>query len=52
MITREQVIAYNKEVKEALETVFSALNRGQQQKLLNNEKVKALFDRYKIKYEE
>lgn len=52
MITRDQVIAYNKEVKEALETVFNELNRGQQKKLLNNEKVKALFDRYKIKYEE
>lgn len=49
---RELVLAYNKEVKEALETIFSELNQGQQKKLLKSEKVKALFDRYKIKYEE
>lgn len=48
---REKVIAYNKELKEALETVFAELNNGQQKKLLKSEKVKALFDRYKIKYE-
>jgi hypothetical protein len=49
---RDQVLAYNKEVKEALETVFNELNNGQQKKLLKSEKVKALFNRYKIKYEE
>ena len=51
MITREMVIAYNRELKEALETVFNELNKGQQKKLLKSEKVKALFDRYKINYE-
>lgn len=49
---RDQVLAYNKEVKEALETVYNELNKGQRQKLLKSEKVKALFNRYKIKYEE
>lgn len=48
---REKVIAYNKELKAALETIFSELNKGQQKKLLKSEKVKALFDRYKINYE-
>ena len=48
---KEKVIAYNLEVKEALETIFSELNNGQQKKLLNSDKVKALFDRYKIEYE-
>jgi hypothetical protein len=49
---KEKVIAYNKEIKEALETIFNELNNGQQKKLLKSDKVKALFDRYKIKYEE
>lgn len=49
---REKVIAYNLEIKTALETVFNELNQGQRKKLLKSEKVKALFDRYKIKYEE
>lgn len=47
---KEKVIAYNKEIKEALETVYNELNKGQQQKLLKSDKVKALFDRYKINY--
>lgn len=36
------------ETKEALQTVYDALNHGQQQKLLKEEKVKALFDRYDV----
>ena len=48
---KEKVIAYNLEVKEALETIFSELNNGQQKKLLKSDKVRALFDRYKIEYE-
>lgn len=48
---REKVIAYNIEVKTALETIYNELNHGQQKKLLKSEKVKALFDRYGIKYE-
>ena len=45
---REKVIAYNKEVKEALETILAELNKGQQKKLLKSERVKALFARYGI----
>ena len=45
---RKKVIAYNKEVKEALETIYAELNRGQQKKLLKSERVKALFARYGI----
>lgn len=47
---KEKVIAYNKEIKEALETIYNELNNGQQKKLLKSDKVKALFDRYKINY--
>jgi hypothetical protein len=40
------------ETQAALQTVYDALNQGQQKKLLKNEKVKALFDRYKVITEE
>ena len=39
------------ETKEALQTVYDALNHGQQQKILKDEKVKALFDHYGVAYE-
>lgn len=39
------------ETKQALQTVYDALNQGQQQKLLKDEKVKVLFDHYGVAYE-
>ena len=39
------------ETKEALQTMYDALNQGQQKKIVKNEKVKALFDRYGVTYE-
>lgn len=39
------------ETKTALQTVYDALNKGQQQKLVKDEKVKALFDRYGVSYD-
>ena len=39
------------ETAEALQTVFEALNQGQQKKILKNKKVKTLFDRYGVEYE-
>lgn len=36
----------------ALQTVYDALNKGQRQKLLKNEEIKVLFDRYGVIYEE
>ena len=38
------------ETKEALQTVYDALNHGQQQKILKDEKVKNLFDLYGVEY--
>lgn len=38
------------ETKEALQTVYNELNNGQQNKLLKNEKIKELFDRYNVEY--
>lgn len=39
------------ETKNALQTVYDALNQGQQKKILKNEAVKALFDLYGVEYE-
>ena len=36
------------ETKEALRTIYDALNQGQQQKLMKDENVKALFERYVV----
>ena len=47
---RALVVEYNKEVKEALTTIFEELNHGQQQNLLKNAKVRALFKRYGIEF--
>lgn len=47
----EKTQAVIAEIREALQTVYDALNRGQQKKILKNEKVKALFDRYEVEYE-
>lgn len=40
------------ETKAALQTVYDALNQGQQKKLLKDEAVKALFDLYGVEYSE
>jgi hypothetical protein len=36
------------ETKSALQTVYDALNHGQQQKILKDEAVAALFERYGV----
>ena len=43
---RERVIAYNVEVKAALQAVYNDLNHGQRKKLLRNLTIRALFERY------
>lgn len=48
MTELERAKAFNQEIREALLTVYGELNQGQQQKLLKNGKVKALFERYGI----
>ena len=40
------------DVKTALQTIYDALNQGQQKKILKDEKVKELFDRYGVEYTE
>ncbi len=45
---RKKVIEYNTEVKTALQAVYSALNQGQQKKLLRNLTIRAMFERYGV----
>lgn len=40
------------ETKNAIETIYNALNRGQRKQIVKNEQVKILFDRYGILYEQ
>lgn len=46
-IKTEQTIL---DTKNALQTVYDALNQGQQKQIIKNEKVKELFDRYGVNY--
>ena len=48
---QQNVAAAKQETKAALQTVYDALNHGQQQKILKDEKVKSLFDHYGVDYE-
>lgn len=38
------------ETRNALQTVYNELNQGQQKKIVKDEKVKALFERYGVEY--
>ncbi len=46
----EAANAVYEETKVALQTVYNALNQGQQKKILKEEAVKELFDRYGVEY--
>lgn len=46
----EAVEAAKTETRTALQTVYDALNQGQQKKIVKDEAVKALFDLYGVKY--
>lgn len=49
---RDRVVAYNKEVKAALQAVYDDLNHGQRKKLLRNPAIRAMFERYGVEIEE
>lgn len=40
------------ETRNALQTVYDALNQGQQKKIVKDESVKKLFDLYGVEYTE
>ena len=48
----QAVEAKKAEIKNALQTMYDALNQGQQKKIVKDEKVKALFDLYGVEYSE
>ena len=49
---KKRVIAYNTEVRAALQAVYSDLNQGQRKKLLRNPTIRAMFERYGVEIEE
>lgn len=48
---RDNVNKVKTETKDALQTMYDALNQGQRKKIVKNAEVKALFDRYGVEYE-
>lgn len=46
---KEKVIAYNVEIKNALQAVYDELNQGQRKKLLRNPVISKMFERYGVK---
>ena len=48
----EKTKAVKTETRDALQLMYNELNHGQQKKMVKNEEVKALFDRYGVEYEE
>lgn len=44
------ILTVKTETRDALQIMYDELNHGQQQKIVKNEKVKALFDRYGVEY--
>ena len=52
MTLQEKAIACNREVKEAIETIWNELNKGQRKKLLKNQFIRACLERFKISIEE
>ena len=54
MTQKELTAAVDKaktETREALQTLYDALNSGQQKKIVKDEAVKKLFDIYGVNYE-
>ena len=39
------------QTREALQTVYDALNQGQQKQIVKDEKIKALFDLHGVEYD-
>ena len=49
-VLKEKTAEVKSETKDALQTMFDALNHGQQKKIVANSAAKALFDRYGVEY--
>lgn len=45
-----QARRYNRELRDALQEIFNELNKGQTQKILKNETIAKLVERYKVEH--
>ena len=52
VVLKEKTTAVVVDTRTALQTMYNALNPGQRKKIVKNEAVKALFDRYGVNYAE
>lgn len=50
VVLKEKTTAVVVDTRTALQTMYDALNKGQQKQIVKNEAVKALFDRYGVDY--
>lgn len=48
---QDKVDVFCNDTKSALQLIYDSLNQGQQKKILKNEQVKELFDRYGVIYD-
>lgn len=46
------VDAHKTETREALQTLYDNVNKGQRKQLVKRPEIKALFDRYGVNYDE
>lgn len=44
----EAVMNYNKQIKEALSLIYNELNNGQKKKIIKNEQIKELLEKYGV----
>ena len=49
---KEATVTAKNETRDALQVVYDALNSGQKKKVVKDEKVKEVFDRYGVAYGE
>lgn len=47
----EKTAAVIETTRSALQTMYDAMNQGQQKQIVKNDAVKVLFDRYGVQYE-
>ena len=52
VVLKEKTTAVVVDTRTALQTMYDALNPGRRKKIVKNEAVKALFDRYGVNYAE
>lgn len=50
MTLQERAKQYNRELKAALTEIFAELNKGQTNKLLKNQNIKTLVERYNVEH--